>query len=58
MFGFTGPLGTGIAIPKSTIWRISFWVGYLSVFLGLSFMAYYFLRDLLQSTGRLLRRAT
>lgn len=49
MFGFMGPLGTGIAIPKTTVWRIPFWVGYLSVFLGLVFMAYYFGRDLLQS---------
>jgi TRAP-type C4-dicarboxylate transport system permease small subunit len=56
MFGFAGPLGTGVAIPKTTVWRISFWVGYLSVFMGLSFMAYYFLRDLFQSTGTLLGR--
>ncbi len=46
MFGFQGPLGTGIAIPKTTVWRIPFWVGYLSVFLGLLFMALYFTRDL------------
>ena len=49
MFGFQGPLGTGIAIPKTTIWRISFWVGYLAVFLGLALMSYYFMRDLLLS---------
>ncbi len=56
MFGFMGPLGTGIAIPKSTVWRISFWVGYLSVFMGLLFMALYFTRDLLLSSRLLLRR--
>jgi TRAP-type C4-dicarboxylate transport system permease small subunit len=55
MFGFMGPLGTGIAIPKTTVWRISFWVGYLSVFLGLSLMAYYFTRDLILSVRALVR---
>ena len=56
MFGFKGPLGTGIAIPKTTVWRISFWVGYLSVFLGITFMAYYFARDLVHSTRTLFGR--
>lgn len=56
MFGFMGPLGTGIAIPKTSVWRISLWIGYLSVFLGLIFMTYYFTRDLLLNTRRLLRR--
>ena len=56
MFGFQGPLGTGIAIPKTTVWRIPFWVGYLSVFLGRVFMAVYFIRDLMLSIRALLRR--
>jgi TRAP-type C4-dicarboxylate transport system permease small subunit len=56
MFGFQGPLGTGIAIPKTTVWRISLWVGYLSVFIGLVFMAIYFTRDLIQSMRILFRR--
>jgi len=56
MFGFMGPLGTGVAIPKTNVWRISLWTGYLSVFLGLAFMTYYFLRDLFMSTRTLLRR--
>lgn len=56
MFGFTGPLGTGVAIPKTTVWRIPFWVGYLSVFAGLVFMSYYFMRDLALSTRALFRR--
>lgn len=56
MFGFMGPLGTGVAIPKTNVWRISLWIGYLSVFLGLGFMAYYFTRDLFMNTRKLLRR--
>jgi len=54
MFGFMGPLGTGIALPTTNVWRISLWVGYLPVFLGLIFMTYYFSRDLLISTRTLL----
>ncbi len=56
MFGYMGPLGTGIAIPKTTVWRIGFWVGYLSVFLGLAFMSFYFIRDLLFSLRNLFGR--
>lgn len=62
-FGFMGPLGSfmdpmgpRIAVPTTNVWRISLWVGYLSVFLGLVFMLYYFTRDLITSTGRLLGR--
>lgn len=54
MFGFMGPLGTGIALPTTNVWRISLWVGYLPVFLGLIFMTYYFTRDLIISTRTLL----
>jgi TRAP-type C4-dicarboxylate transport system permease small subunit len=54
MFGFMGPLGTGIAIPTTNVWRISLWIGYLPVFLGLIFMTYYFSRDLFISTRTLL----
>ncbi len=54
MFGFMGPLGTGIALPTTNVWRICLWVGYLPVFLGLIFMTYYFTRDLLMSTRTLL----
>lgn len=42
MFGFTGPLGTGVAIPRSVAWRIPLWTAYLSIFLGLLSMSYYF----------------
>lgn len=56
MFGFMGPLGTGVAIPKTTVWRISFWVGYLSVFMGIAFMALYFTRDLVLSARALFGR--
>ncbi len=55
MFGFMGPLGTGVALPTTNVWRICLWVGYLPVFLGIVFMAYYFTRDLLINTRRLLR---
>lgn len=54
MFGFMGPLGTGIALPTTNVWRISLWVGYLPVFLGLIFMTFYFTRDLLMSARTLL----
>lgn len=62
-FGFMGPLGSfsdpmgpRIAVPTTNVWRISLWVGYLSVFLGLIFMLYYFARDLISSTRLLLGR--
>ncbi len=48
-FGFRGPLGTGVALPMTTAWRIPFWTSYLAVFLGLIFMFLYFARDLWQS---------
>lgn len=54
MFGFMGPLGTGIALPTTNVWRISLWTGYLAVFSGLIFMTYYFSRDLFISTRTLL----
>lgn len=47
MFGLIGPLGTGFGTPKSIAWRIPLWIGYLSVFAGLVFMSYYFLRDMI-----------
>ena len=53
-FGFMGPLGTGIALPRTTIWQIPLWTSYLAIFLGLIFMAFYFTRDLLKSTKALL----
>ncbi|MFA0889280.1 MAG: TRAP transporter small permease [Synergistales bacterium] len=54
MFGFMGPLGTGIALPRTTIWQIPLWTSYLAIFLGLIFMAFYFTRDLLISAKDLL----
>lgn len=53
-FGFRGPLGTGVALPMTTAWRIPFWTSYLAVFLGLIFMFLYFARDLLLSARGLL----
>jgi TRAP-type C4-dicarboxylate transport system permease small subunit len=53
-FGFRGPLGTGVALPMTTAWRIPFWTSYLAVFIGLIFMFWYFARDLCKSTRKLL----
>jgi len=55
MFGFRGPLGTGIALPMTTIWRIPLWTSYLAITLGLFFMAWYFGVALLQSAKALLK---
>lgn len=53
MFGFRGPLGTGVAIPMTTIWRVPMWWSYLAVFLGLVFMLYYFSVYLFKSAKEL-----
>lgn len=55
MFGFMGPLGTGIAIPKTTVWQIPLWTSYLAVFLGLIFMTYYFTMRMFRSLRDLIR---
>ena len=55
-FGYMGPLGTGIAIPKTSAWKIPLWIGYLPVFGGLVIMLYYFTRDLILSGITLFRR--
>jgi len=55
MFGFMGPLGTGIALPKTTVWQIPLWTSYLAVFLGLIFMTYYFTMRMLRSLRDLIR---
>ena len=55
MFGFSGPLGTGIALPMTTIWRIPLWTSYLAITLGLFFMAWYFGVALFQSARALLK---
>ena len=46
---FRGPLGTGIAIPKTVAWRIPLWTGYLPIFIGLFFMSYYFMWDMIRA---------
>lgn len=48
-FAFVGPLGTGVAIPKTVAWRIPLWTAYLSIFLGLVYMSYYFIRDMVNA---------
>ncbi len=55
MFGFMGPLGTGIAIPQTTIWQIPLWTSYLAVFLGLIFMTYYFTMRLFRNLRLLIK---
>jgi len=55
MFGFRGPLGTGVAIPETTIWRIPMWTSYLAITLGLFFMVLYFGVALLESAKALLK---
>lgn len=52
-FGFMGPLGTGVAIPKTVAWRIPLWTGYLPILIGLFFMSYYFLWDMIRATKAL-----
>ena len=49
IFGFLGPLGTGVAIPKTVAWKIPLWTAYLSIFLGLLSMSYYFFIDMLRA---------
>ncbi len=55
MFGFSGPLGTGIAIPKTVAWRIPLWTAYLSIFLGLLSMSYYFFWDMVRAGKALVK---
>lgn len=55
MFGFTGPLGTGVAIPKTVAWRIPLWTAYLSIFLGLLSMSYYFFWDMVRAAKELIK---
>ena len=55
MFGFTGPLGTGVAIPRSVAWRIPLWTAYLSIFLGLVSMSYYFFWDMVRAGKALIK---
>lgn len=54
-FAFRGPLGTGVAIPKTVAWRIPLWTAYLSIFLGLLYMSYYFFIDMLRAARALSR---
>ncbi len=53
IFGFLGPLGTGVAIPRTVAWRIPLWTAYVSIFLGLLSMSYYFFWDTLRAAQAL-----
>lgn len=52
-FAFTGPLGTGVAIPKTVAWRIPLWTAYISILIGLMYMSYYFIRDMVDAAKTL-----
>ncbi len=49
LFGFMGPLGTFVALPKTVAWRIPLWTVYLSIFLGLLSMSWYFMLDMISA---------
>ena len=49
VFGFMGPLGTGVAIPRTVAWRIPLWTAYVSIFIGLASMSYYFFWDMVRA---------
>ena len=46
LFGFLGPLGTGVAIPCTPVWRLPMWISYASISLGFILMTLYFSIDL------------
>lgn len=52
-FGLMGPLGTGVAIPKTVAWRIPLWTCYASILIGLVSMTYYFFWDWVRATRNL-----
>lgn len=53
MFGLRGPLGTGVAIPKTVAWRIPLWTCYAAILIGLVSMTYYFFWDWIRATRNL-----
>lgn len=53
IFGFMGPLGTFVAIPKTVAWRIPLWTAYLAIFLGLLSMSWYFFLEMLGAGRKL-----
>lgn len=53
LFGFLGPLGTGVALPRTVAWRIPLWTAYLPIFVGLASMSYYFFWDFVRASQSL-----
>ena len=49
ILGFLGPLGTGVALPRTVAWRIPLWTAYVSIFIGLASMSYYFMWDMIRA---------
>ena len=55
MFSLLGPVGTGVAIPMTSVWRIPMWMYNLAIFLGLACMAFYLIKYFLRDIFLLLR---
>ncbi len=54
-FALRGPLGTGIAIPTTSVWRIPMWYYNLAVFMGFAFISFYLIKYFLRDLFMLLR---
>ncbi|MEG1641491.1 MAG: TRAP transporter small permease subunit [Synergistaceae bacterium] len=55
VFSYLGPLGIGIAIPKTVAWRIPLWTANISILIGLASMSYYFFWDVITATKELIK---
>ena len=53
IFGFMGPLGTFVALPRTVAWRIPLWSAYISIFLGLLSMSWYFMLEMIAAGKKL-----
>ena len=48
-----GPLGTFVALPRTVAWRIPLWSAYISIFLGLLSMSWYFMLEMIAAGKKL-----
>ena len=53
LYGYLGPLGTRVKIPRTVAWRIPLCIGYLAIFTGLISMSYYFLWELIRASKQI-----
>ena len=53
IFGFMGPLGTFVALPRTVAWRIPLWTVYIAIFLGLLSMSWYFMLEMISAGKKL-----